>query len=253
MQILDEGQYIRLTLHDAELHRLDDNDPERFTRGSFARQVIHIKDQERSLNHYRSSYRSDREMDIEAMYQAVQERRQQQQRAQQQIDSTVQSFIATLTAEPEAASDPAALPDTTAAQFHHLRQYLEKQERLITNRAQRINEFLVEIHKKFSIPFACVVFVALGAPLGVLIRRRGTAVSVGISLVFFLIYWMFLIGGEELADRGYIPPALSMWAPNLVFGLLGIYLLRTTTLDRPLLSRYRRRWKAVDQEPKPTP
>ena len=99
----------------------------------------------------------------------------------------------------------------------------------------------MEIHKKFSIPVACLVFVLVGAPLGVTIRRRGTAVSVGISLVFFWIYWMFLIGGEELADRGFIPPAVSMWAPNLLFGLMGLYLTRLTALDRPWFLHLRQR------------
>ena len=55
-----------------------------------------------------------------------------------------------------------------------------------------------------------------------------------VSLTFFFAYWMFLIGGEELADRGYVAPALAMWAPNIVFGLLGVALLRITAFDKPL-------------------
>ena len=97
---------------------------------------------------------------------------------------------------------------------------------------------IMEAHKKFSIPFACIVFVMVGAPLGVLIRQRGAAVSVGVSLVFFLVYWMFLIGGEELADRGFIPPSLAMWTPNLVFGLLGAYLIRAAATGRHLGNRH---------------
>jgi lipopolysaccharide export system permease protein len=109
---------------------------------------------------------------------------------------------------------------------------VRKQWRLIDNRAARINEFEVEIHKKFSIPTACLVFALVGAPLGALIRRRGAAVSVGVSLFFFWVYWMFLIGGEELADRGFIPPTLAMWAPNIVFALAGWGLLRLVAYDR---------------------
>ena len=86
---------------------------------------------------------------------------------------------------------------------------------------------------------SCLVFVAVGAPLGALVRRGGAAVSVGISLLIFMVYWMFLIGGEELADRGFISPAFSMWAPNVVFGLMGALLLRSTVLDSPLFSQYR--------------
>ena len=109
---------------------------------------------------------------------------------------------------------------------------LRRQWRVIDNREARINEFEVEIHKKFSIPAACLVFVLVGAPLGALIRRRGAAVSVGVSLFFFWIYWMFLIGGEELADRGYLAPTLAMWAPNIVFAIAGWGLLRLVAYDR---------------------
>ena len=63
--------------------------------------------------------------------------------------------------------------------------------------------------------------------------------SVGVSLLFFLVYWMFLIGGEELADRSFISPALAMWAPNIVFGVLGIALTIVILQDRPLLWRRR--------------
>jgi lipopolysaccharide export system permease protein len=90
----------------------------------------------------------------------------------------------------------------------------------------------VEIHKKFSIPCACVVFVLVGAPLGVSVRRRGAAVSVAISLGFFWVYWMFLIGGEELADRGMVPPAAAMWAPNVLFAAVGLVLVRAVFADR---------------------
>ena len=77
----------------------------------------------------------------------------------------------------------------------------------------------------------------MGMPLGILVRSRGAAVAVAVSLFFFFVYWMFLIGGEELADRGYVPPALAMWAPNFLFVLVGCYLVRVTLLDRPFLGR----------------
>ena len=63
--------------------------------------------------------------------------------------------------------------------------------------------------------------------------------SVGVSLLFFLVYWMFLIGGEELADRSFISPTVAMWAPNVVFGALGIALTIAILQDRPLLWRRR--------------
>ena len=89
-----------------------------------------------------------------------------------------------------------------------------------------INSFLVEYHKKYSIPFACIVFIIIGAPLGIKIRKGGFGVAAGVSLFFFLIYWAMLIGGEKLADRSLISPFWAMWSPNfllLIFGLIISY------------------------------
>ena len=242
IQLFGDGSYIRLTLEDGEFYRIEEDDPERFFGGSFHRQVVHIEDPQRAFKNQKSGYRSDREMGIAAMRRTVAKRRLQRQQHIRQMDSTIQAAITSL--EGRGAS-PGGGNDSTAFERGQevavARQRLEKQRRQVDNHTKRINEFEVEIHKKFSIPVACLVFVLIGAPLGVAIRRRGAAVSVGISLGFFWIYWMFLIGGEELADRGFVPPAVAMWAPNILFGLLGIYMTRLTLLDRPWLSRLHRR------------
>ena len=170
-------------------------------------------------------------MDIASLYQAVREEQQRQLAAQRLIDSTAHTFIASLdTARADSAGQ-------LARRAHQAEQFIQKQWNLWDHSGQIAGSYWVEIHKKFSIPFACVVFVLLGAPLGALLRRRGAAVSVGISLAFYFAYWMFLIVGEPLADRGFLSPALSMWAPNLVFGALGLYLLYAVALDRPLWRR----------------
>ncbi len=87
-----------------------------------------------------------------------------------------------------------------------------------------IYKYEVEIHKKYAIPFACIVFVLVGAPLGVLTRRGSFGVAASISLFFFLLYWICLIGGEKLADRRLLNPFLGMWIANFIIGLLGIIL-----------------------------
>jgi lipopolysaccharide export system permease protein len=89
---------------------------------------------------------------------------------------------------------------------------------------KEIHKYMVEIHKKYSIPFACIVFILLGAPLGIMIRKGGFGMAGSISLFFFLIYWAFLIGGEKLADRGFISPFWGMWAANVIMGTLGLLL-----------------------------
>ena len=86
---------------------------------------------------------------------------------------------------------------------------------------KRIAGLSVEVHKKFSLPAACVVFVLIGAPIGMRVRRAGPAVAF-VSIAFFLFYYLCLVGGEELANRLLLPPWLSMWLPNIVLGVWGI-------------------------------
>jgi lipopolysaccharide export system permease protein len=86
-------------------------------------------------------------------------------------------------------------------------------------------KYRVEIHKKYAIAFACIVFVLLGAPLAVRFPRGGVGMVITASVVIFAIFWMSLIGGETLADRGYMSPAMSMWLPNLVLLPIGIVMV----------------------------
>jgi len=99
-----------------------------------------------------------------------------------------------------------------------------RNERLIPIYSKETNKFEVEIHKNFSVPFACIIFVLLGMPLGILARKSNLGISVSISLGVFIIYWIFLILGEELADKTIINPFIAMWAPNIVLSIFAYYL-----------------------------
>lgn len=101
---------------------------------------------------------------------------------------------------------------------------IDNQIMLVKYNQDQINQYLVEIHKHYAIPVACIVFVFIGAPLGIMARRGTFAVAASMSFGFFLIYWASLIGGEKLADRAIIAPWVGMWGANILIGILGIYL-----------------------------
>ena len=87
------------------------------------------------------------------------------------------------------------------------------------------NRYMVEFHKKYALSFACVVFVLVGAPLGVLSRRGGFGVGAGLSLLFFVLYWALLIFGEKMSDQGLLDPGISIWLANIVLLLTGLLAL----------------------------
>jgi lipopolysaccharide export LptBFGC system permease protein LptF len=100
-----------------------------------------------------------------------------------------------------------------------------------------VNRYTLEIAKKYSISFACIAFVLVGAPLGVMIRRSGKGVGFVTSIGFFIFYWICLVGGEALGDRGILDPWLAMWLPNIVFLGLAAVFIRRAVNDANLASR----------------
>jgi lipopolysaccharide export system permease protein len=65
----------------------------------------------------------------------------------------------------------------------------------------------------------------VGAPLGYRVKKGGFGIAAGFSLLFFLLYWASLIGGEKLADRGIVSPFMGMWIANIIIGCFGLYLI----------------------------
>src|SRR5262249_60652010 len=78
----------------------------------------------------------------------------------------------------------------------------------------------VEVHRKFSIPFACLVFAALGVPLGIQPSRSVHSRGFSISLVLIFVYYLLLTFGQHLGERGALPPTVAVWLPNA--GLSGV-------------------------------
>jgi len=104
-------------------------------------------------------------------------------------------------------------------------QMTEKGDRLTYNMAR------VEIHKKFAIPFACIVFGILGLPLGLTNRRGGKSSGFSLSIGIILIYYVMINNGEHLAQSGQVSPAVGMWGANVLLLILGIYLLVRANRD----------------------
>lgn len=88
-----------------------------------------------------------------------------------------------------------------------------------------LDQVAVEIHKKFALSFACLVFVLFGPPIALRFPRGGVGVTIGVSIVVFGAYYICLMGGEALADNGRLPPFIAMWIANVIFGIAGVALL----------------------------
>jgi lipopolysaccharide export system permease protein len=121
---------------------------------------------------------------------------------------------------------PRGEPVAFAAQT---RSHLERMASRISLQRREMNRYRVEIQKKYAIPVAAIVFVLIGAPVAVRFPRGGIGMVIGVSLTVFCVYYIFLIGGEDFADRGFMSPFWAMWAPNVLFTALGCGLLYAVT------------------------
>jgi lipopolysaccharide export system permease protein len=108
------------------------------------------------------------------------------------------------------------------------------------------NLLKVEWHKKLSIPFACLAFVLIGVPLGVLAPRSGKylAYFVGVALIF--MYYILLSLGETFGTQGRLTPFLSMWIPNLVLTGFGVYGMFWVVQERAPWVGWKNRPRAVE-------
>src|SRR6266576_4925986 len=90
---------------------------------------------------------------------------------------------------------------------------------------ERAAAYEVEIQKKYAIALACLVFALVGAPIALRFQRGGVGLVLGVSVAVFTVYYIGLIGGEELGDRLIVSPFFAMWTPNLIFAAVGLAML----------------------------
>ena len=93
--------------------------------------------------------------------------------------------------------------------------------------------FLVELHKRFALPMAAVVFVLVGFPLGIRSHRGGRAVAVTGSFSIVISYYILSTALEGPALAGRLPAGLAIWLPNAIFVVIGLALLRAVTTGVP--------------------
>jgi lipopolysaccharide export system permease protein len=96
-----------------------------------------------------------------------------------------------------------------------------------------VRELAIELNKKLSIPFSCIVFGIIGVPLGIREGRTGKSRGFTVGLLVVLTYYMLQLGGEALAETGKLSPTIGVWSPNLILGAVGIYLFAMAVRERP--------------------
>ena len=108
----------------------------------------------------------------------------------------------------------------------------------------RLRYARVEYYKKFALPFACFAFGLIGIPLGFIVKHNGRMIGFGIGLGVILLYYLLLQVGQNTGMTGKLHPALAMWLPNLVIGVIGI-IFTANMLNEGMFKTWRKKDKQL--------
>ena len=251
-----ETDSMLIELHDGEIHERPDKEiPDKYQVIRFGQHNLYVENVERDFHKSGRQTRGDREMNLKDLWAAA----GQEQEHQDKVLTNVGRLTETLLQwqwkllDPEHRNEilgnrpvPPAGPErdiylkekfrATRLKVDRIVEQSRYQEKIRDSYQVKKNKYLVEFHKKFAIPFACIVFALIGVPMAVTSARSGKGISVSLAIAVYLVYYLFLVGGEKFADRGRLDPFLAMWSANFFLLAVGIPLFLKAARESTLLS-----------------
>ena len=247
-----KGGIITVNLQNGEIHEIDLENYDHYRKIKFGTHQIIISIDDLLLNRTSEANRTDREMKVPAMIEKIKQNKLSIEQIKNRIttvkqdiginsdnEMTLRNIIDEIEnlknndmpKNEEAREYNKDIPIAEYEQNEKMRslnnnaRQFQNEFTLIENYEKNNNKYLVEIHKKFTLAVACVLFTLVGAPLGILVRKGGITIASALSITFFLIYYILLIWGEQLADRALLDPAIGSWMPNIVLFIVGLIIL----------------------------
>ncbi len=242
------GNIITIDLKSGEIHEIDLTDYEYYRKIKFDTHQIVISLDDLLLNRTSEANRTDREMKVPQMIREIQKNKvfieainNRISDIKSNLDIKVNSNdLNSIVSEIEKLklikskeisknfqeSIEGMQINEEIISLNNTSRQLQNEFVLIDNYKKTNNKFRVEIHKKFTLAVACILFTLVGAPLGILVKRGGITIASALSITFFLIYYILLIWGEQLADRNLLNPGIGSWLPNIILFISGIIILK---------------------------
>lgn len=120
-------------------------------------------------------------------------------------------------------------------QIQSLRTFTESYRERTKAVNRDLDVFEVEIYRKYTQSLACLIMFLVGAPLGAIIKKGGFGIPVLISILFFIIYYVFSLTGEKWAKENVVQVPWGMWATNFILFWVGLFFLSKARTDSTLL------------------
>ena len=249
-KLTSKEDIIILDLENGEIHEIDLEDYNHYRRIKFLTHQITIPIDDLLLNRNNESVRTDREMKVSQMIQKIEKNKEYMVQVNNRIKTVLDNngiawnedfdlekvllSIEILKENSKQAREEKIYRDDIPISeyevkeklrsFNNISRQLKNEFMLISNYKKTNNKYMVEIHKKFTLAFACLLFAMTGAPLGILVRKGGITIASALSIAFFLVYYIMLIWGEQLADRNLLDPTFGSWMPNIILFIVGLVL-----------------------------
>ncbi len=124
---------------------------------------------------------------------------------------------------------------------------LEVNKQNVNLQYMSLTDNYIELHKRYTIPFACILLFVIGTALGSIIRKGGMGAPFIAAVSFFVLYHFMYTIGEKIAREMVVPVFVGMWSPSLVLALIGSFLMYKANTDSPLLNQewYFRSWQKL--------
>ena len=123
------------------------------------------------------------------------------------------------------------------AKLRRLNQNISSQKDFIKTISKEEDQYWVEFHRKFALTYAIIVLFFIGAPLGAIIRKGGFGAPVVIAAVIFMIYFILISIGDNLADTAVVSPFFGMWMAGIFFTPIALFITKAAADDSPIFSR----------------
>lgn len=215
LKSFEQEDILRFTLYDGELHQLVDS--VKYQKTQFDKQILNMK-LNTDLVRKERTHRNENELTSNGLEDMIKENKDKIASIHEEI-----AEIGSATLDSYLRGDVTAIDRATFE--------IERRVKTMEGTARKLSRYQVAYYKKFSLAFACLVFMIIGAPLGYLFKRGGIAgILVGVFL--FSSYYVLVIAGEEFADRRNFPAFWGMWLPNFILLSIGIYMFLAAEFDR---------------------
>ena len=116
------------------------------------------------------------------------------------------------------------------------KQFVDERRSQYASEQLKINRHEMEMHRKFTLPIACMLFFFIGAPLGAIIRKGGLGAPMVISILFFIFYYIIDTMGAKFAREGVWPVPAGIWLSTMILAPIGSFLTYKSATDSALLN-----------------